>query len=111
MKKVHVLSTVTVLAALAAGCSGGEAGDAKPGGVSGYVEGLAAAIRGTNLEFTAALGALNISVKNGTATLDSDGIANSDGGDQDAFFAVGLLDNYGDRRHYLRHKLLSTEKI
>ncbi|MBI2924677.1 MAG: carboxypeptidase regulatory-like domain-containing protein, partial [Verrucomicrobia bacterium] len=74
---------------------------------------LAAAIRGTNLEFTAGLGAINVSVKNGTATFDSDGIANSDGGDQDASFEVELKDNNGDGRHYLRgdETFFTTENI
>ena len=63
---------------------------------------LAAAVRGTNLNFTAGVGALNISVKNGTATFDSDGLANSAGGDQDASFAIGLADLNGDGRHYVR---------
>ncbi len=63
---------------------------------------LAAAIHGTNLNFTAGVGAINISVKNGTATLDSDGLPDSAGGDQDASFAVGLKDNNGDGRHYVR---------
>lgn len=63
---------------------------------------LAAAVRATNLNFTAGLGAINISVKNGTATLDSDGLANSAGGDQDASFNVTLKDSNGDGRHYVR---------
>ena len=63
---------------------------------------LAAAVRGTNLTFTAGVGALNVTVKNGTATFDSDGLANSPGGDQDASFAIGLADLNGDGRHYVR---------
>ena len=64
---------------------------------------LNAAIRATNLNFTAGLGAINISVQNGTATMDSDGLANSPGGDQDASFAVTLKDGNGDGRHYVRN--------
>ena len=63
---------------------------------------LAASIHGTNLNFSAGVGALTINVKNGTATLDSDGLPNSDGGDHDASFTVNLNDTNGDGRHYLR---------
>jgi Ca2+-binding RTX toxin-like protein len=63
---------------------------------------LAAAIYGTNLTFSAGIGALTINVKNGTATLDSDGLADSPGGDDDAAFTVDLKDSNGDGRHYIR---------
>ncbi|NOS70945.1 MAG: LEPR-XLL domain-containing protein [Verrucomicrobia bacterium] len=63
---------------------------------------LAASVRATNLNFTAGIGSINISVKNGTATLDSDGLPGSVGGDQDATFTVSLLDSNGDGRHYVR---------
>ena len=63
---------------------------------------LSAALSATNLNFTAGLGGINISVQNGTATLDSDGLLNTPGGDQDASFTVTLQDSNGDGRHYLR---------
>lgn len=63
---------------------------------------LTAAARATNLNFTAGLGGITISVKNGTATIDADGLINSPGGDADASFVVTLQDANGDGRHYLR---------
>ncbi|MBM3881910.1 MAG: LEPR-XLL domain-containing protein, partial [Verrucomicrobia bacterium] len=63
---------------------------------------LAAGIRGSNLNFSLGIGALTIDVKNGSATFDSDGLRDSPGGDADASFEVGLVNNNGDGRHYLR---------
>jgi len=63
---------------------------------------LRAAVYGTNLTFSIGVGALTVDVRNGSATFDADGIADSPGGDEDAEFVVGLEDNNGDGRHYLR---------
>ena len=61
---------------------------------------LNAAVRGTDLDFKIALGALGIFVKDGTVTLDGDGdpLTTND----NATFGVGLKDNNGDGRHYFR---------
>lgn len=61
---------------------------------------LSAAIRGTNLNFKAGMGALDVSVRNGTVTLDGDGNAATT--DDVARFTVGFKDDNGDGRHYFR---------
>ena len=61
---------------------------------------LSAAIRGTNLNFKAGVGALNVAVKNGTVTIDGDGNAATT--TDKAQFTVGFKDNNGDGRHYFR---------
>lgn len=63
---------------------------------------LSAALRGTNLNFRASLGAVGAFIKNGTATLDRDGDPATTGPGQDAEFAVKLEDVNHDGRHYLR---------
>ncbi len=63
---------------------------------------LSAALRGTNLNFRASLGAVGAYIKNGTATLDRDGDPATTGPGQDAEFAVKLEDSNHDGRHYLR---------
>ncbi len=60
---------------------------------------LKAAIRGTNLNFKVGIGALNVSVQNGTVTLDADGDPNTQ---DDASFVVSFVDDDGDGRHYFR---------
>ncbi|MBL9139058.1 MAG: M10 family metallopeptidase C-terminal domain-containing protein [Verrucomicrobiales bacterium] len=61
---------------------------------------LSAAVRGTALNFKAGIGALNVSVKNGTVTIDGDG--NPATTTDSAEFVVGFKDNNGDGRHYFR---------
>lgn len=61
---------------------------------------LSAAVRGTALNFKAGVGALNVSVKNGTVTIDGDG--NPATTTDSAEFVVGFKDNNGDGRHYFR---------
>ena len=65
---------------------------------------LAAAVRGTNLNFTASVGGLGIFIKDGTATLDRDGDPDTVGEGEDAAFEVSL--NAGDdQRYYFREGL------
>ena len=65
---------------------------------------LSAAVRGTNLDFTASMGGLGIFVAGGTVTLDRDGDPATTGTGEDAGLAVNL--NVGDdHRFYFREGL------
>jgi len=66
---------------------------------------LNAAVRGTDIEFVAAVGPLGVFVKDGTVTVDRDGDPSTTGEGEDAIFAVTVNDPDGDGRHYLRDGL------
>jgi len=66
---------------------------------------LNAAVRGTDIEFTASVGPLGVFVKDGTVTVDRDGDPNTTGDGEDAEFAITINDPDGDGRHYLRDGL------
>lgn len=66
---------------------------------------LQAAVRGTDINFTASVGPLGIFVVDGTVTVDRDGDPDTTGSGEDAIFSVGLGDPDGDGRHYLRDGL------
>lgn len=59
---------------------------------------LTAAVRGSDLNFTATIGGLGILVKDGAITLDGDGQPGTI--DDPATFAVTIIDGDGDGRHY-----------
>lgn len=63
---------------------------------------LSAAVRGTDIEFTAAVGPLGIFAKDGSVTIDRDGDPDTTGTGEDATFSVGIGDPDGDGRHYFR---------
>ena len=63
---------------------------------------LNAAVRGTDINFTAAIGPLGVFVKNGTITVDRDGDPTTTGTGEDATFGITLKDLDGDGRHYFR---------
>ncbi len=69
---------------------------------------LKAAVRGTALNFKVGIGALSVSVKNGTATLDGDGNPNTN---DSAAFTVGFNDNNGDGRHYFREDIFNLDNL
>ena len=70
---------------------------------------LKAAIRGTALNLKIGIGAINASIKNGTATLDGDGDPNTT--NDSATFAITFKDTDGDGRHYFRPGFFDLSNI
>ncbi|MCC7373311.1 MAG: M10 family metallopeptidase C-terminal domain-containing protein [Verrucomicrobiales bacterium] len=66
---------------------------------------LNASVRGTDIDFTAAVGPLGVMVRDGTVTVDRDGDPDTTGTGEDAVFGVIVRDPDGDGRHYLRDGL------
>lgn len=66
---------------------------------------ISAAVRGTDIDFTASVGPLGIYVRDGTVTIDRDGDAATTGDDEDAEFAITINDVDLDGRHYFREGL------
>lgn len=66
---------------------------------------LSAAIRGQDIELTAAVGALGVFAKDGSVTVDRDGDPTTTGDGEDATFRVGIRDVDFDGRHYFRDGL------
>jgi Ca2+-binding RTX toxin-like protein len=66
---------------------------------------LSAAVRGTDIDFTASVGPLGVAVRDGTVTVDRDGDPGTTGPGEDAVFGITLGDPDGDGRHYLRDGL------
>jgi Ca2+-binding RTX toxin-like protein len=71
-------------------------------------------VLGTNLEFSATIGAVaGIKIKGGAVTIDKDGnpLTNAGTGDRGAEFRLGLRDNNGDGRHYFDENWLDFDNI
>lgn len=66
---------------------------------------LNASVRGTDIDFTAAVGPLGVMVRDGTVTVDRDGDPDTTGTGEDAVFGIVVRDPDGDGRHYLRDGL------
>ncbi len=75
---------------------------------------LTAKVLGSNIEFSAAVGAIvGIVVHDGSVTIDQDGNPETDAGDGDkgALFRLGLRDNNGDGRHYFSENWFDFDNI